>query len=306
MAQDERGQTPASILDGAAGDHVLGRSTEALFSQPGQGSVPDIGADDRATIGRIVNLLATSRSILFITGAGLSADSGLPTYRDDEGLYRSEAIEEGLPVERALSGDILHDHPELAWKYLARMEEACRYARCNRAHEVIAEMERHFERVWVLTQNVDGLHRLAGSRKVIDIHGDLHRLRCTKCLYHQTVADYSELALPPPCPQCPGLLRPEVVLFGEPLDLEQMTILFAELDEGFDLVFSVGTSSVFPYVAQPIHAALALGRPTIEINPGVSEISAEVDIKLAMRAAPALDAIWRTYQQRFMVSAARP
>ena len=284
----------------------MGGSPEALFSQPGGECLQEIGVDDRETIGRIVNLLATNRSILFITGAGLSADSGLPTYRDGEGLYRCDAIEEGVPVERALSGDVLRDHPEVTWKYLVPMEEACRNARCNRAHEVIAEMERHFERVWVLTQNVDGLHRLAGSRKVIDIHGDLHRLRCMKCLYHRTVVDYSELALPPPCPECPGLLRPDVVLFGEPLGLEQMMILFTELDEGFDLVFSVGTSSVFPYVAQPVHAALAIGRPTIEINPGVSEISAEVDIKLSMRAAPALDAIWRTYQQRFMVSAVRP
>jgi NAD-dependent deacetylase len=255
-------------------------------------------SDNQEAIGRIVELLADSRSILFITGAGISADSGLARYRDQDGPYAVEAADGGLPIERALSGDFLHDHPELTWKYLARMEKACRGVRHNRAHEVIAEMERHFERVRTLTQNVDGLHQAAGARHVIDIHGDLRRLRCMRCAHAWTVPDYSALVLPPPCPKCPGLLRPDVVLFGEPLSLERMALLLTELDDGFDLVFSIGTSSTFPYIAEPVRMAAQLGRPTVEINPGVTEVSDLVDVKLAMRAAPALDAIWRAYQLR--------
>ena len=260
----------------------------------------ETASDNQEAIGRIVDLLAASRSVLFVTGAGISVDSGLPTFRDGNGLYQTCGNGDGTPVERALSGDMLCDHPELTWKYLARMEQACRGARHNRAHEVIAEMEHHFERVWTLTQNVDGLHRLAGTRNVIDIHGDLHRLRCMRCLYRRTVADYHELTFPPRCPKCPGLLRPDVVLFGEPLSLERLATLFSELDSGFDLVFSIGTSSVFSYIAEPVRMAVQFGRPTVEINPGVSEVSDLVDIKLTMRAAPALDAIWQTYQQRAM------
>jgi NAD-dependent deacetylase len=272
-------------------------------SRPGESRVlvPTGAAEHQETIGRIVDLLLNARSILFVTGAGVSVDSGLPTYRDDDGWYQTDLAEETMPLERALSGDVLSDHPEVTWKYLARMERACRDSRCNRAHEVIAQMEQRFERVWTLTQNVDGLHRLAGARNVIDIHGDLHQLRCMQCRYRQTVADYSELTFPPHCPHCPGLLRPDVVLFGEPLALERMMILFTELDDGFDLVFSIGTSSVFSYIAEPVRMAAQFGRPTIEINPGVSEVSELVDIRLPMRAAPALDAIWQAYEQRCVV-----
>jgi NAD-dependent deacetylase len=255
-------------------------------------------SDNQTAINRIADLLAESHSILFITGAGISVDSGLPTFRAEGGLYRVCAAEDGMPIERALSGDVLCDHPELTWKYLARMERVCRGARHNRAHDVITEMERHFPRVWTLTQNVDGLHRAAGTRNVIDIHGDLHRLRCMRCLHRQTVPDYSGLTFPPHCPKCPGLLRPDVVLFGEPLALERLATLFTELDQGFDLVFSIGTSSTFPYIAEPVRMAAQFGRPTVEINPGVSEVSDLVDVKLGMRAAPALDAIWQTYQLR--------
>ena len=261
-------------------------------------------SENQEAINQIADLLAESRSILFITGAGIAADSGLPSYRNHNGLYTVDAVDDSMPIERVLSGDILCDHPELTWKYLARIEQACRGVRHNRAHQVIAEMERHFDRVWTLTQNVDGLHRAAGARNVIDIHGDLHRLRCMRCLHRRTVEDYRELTFPPRCPKCPGLLRPDVVLFGEPLSLERLMVLFTELDEGFDLVFSIGTSSTFSYIAEPVRMAAQFGRPTVEINPGVSEVSDLVDIKLTMRAAPALDAIWQAYELRTTALAA--
>jgi NAD-dependent deacetylase len=283
------------LLEKIVSNTVSASPEDEGISQKGR---EPITAEDREAIGRVVNLLATSRSILFVTGAGISVDSGLPTFRGPDGLYSADTTEDSMPIERALSGDILCDHPELTWKYLARMEKTCRGIRHNRAHEVIVEMERHFERVWTLTQNVDGLHRRAGARNVIDIHGDLHRLRCMRCLHRQTVEDYSGLTFPPRCPKCPGLLRPDVVLFGEPLALERLMILFTELDDGFDLVFSIGTSSVFSYIAEPVRMAAQFGRPTVEINPGVSEVSDLVDIKLNMRAAPALDAIWQAYRQR--------
>jgi NAD-dependent deacetylase len=261
------------------------------------GDVRDSVAEHQDAIGRVAKLLAVSRSVLFITGAGISADSGLPTYRDKGGLHTLDCTEDGLCIERALSGDILEDHPELTWKYVARIEQACRHARHNRAHEIITEMERHFERVWTLTQNVDGLHRAAGARKVIDVHGDLHDLRCMRCRHRETVADYSCLKIPPECPKCSGVLRPDIVLFGESLAPEKLMMMLIELDSGFDMVFSIGTTNVFPYVAEPIQMAAMLGRPTVEINPGLSEISDMVDIRLPLRAAPALDAIWRAYRQ---------
>ena len=198
-----------------------------------------------------------------------------------------------MPIEEALSGETLLSRPEITWKYLGQIEAAARAARCNRGHRVISEMEARFARVWVLTQNIDGFHRQAGSRHVLEIHGNLHDLHCPACGHARSVADYDGLALPPRCPQCAGLMRPSVVLFGEMLPVDVLQRFQAESETGFDAVFSVGTTSVFPYIAQPVAWAKTLGRPTIEINPGRTEVSPLVDVKLAMGAAAALDEIWR-------------
>ena len=257
----------------------------------------DSNRDYATEIARVADLLAASRSVLFVTGAGISADSGLPTYRGIGGLYNTNATEEGIPIERALSGDVMEQRPELTWKYLAQIERACRDARHNRAHEVVAEMEGRFERVWTLTQNVDGFHRAAGARNVIDIHGDLHDLRCLRCTYRGTVENYSDLSFPPRCPQCEDTLRPDVVLFGEMLPEDKLQTLYEHLSAGFDIVFTVGTTSVFPYIAKPVRLAAVSGRPTVEITPDTTRVSHMVEIKLPLRAADALEAIWNRYQQ---------
>ncbi len=253
--------------------------------------------NETEAIGRVVEFLAAARSVLCITGAGISADSGLPTYRGIGGLYDVDVTEDGLPIEEALSGYVMRARPELTWKYLAQIGRAAEGARFNRGHEVIAEMESHFERVWTLTQNVDGLHRQAGSRNVIDIHGRMHELYCPWCRFRQSVDSYRELTIPPSCPECEEILRPDVVMFGEMLSQEKIDTLYREAAEGFDVVFTIGTTSVFPYIAQPVIAASRAGVPTVEINPGTSEVSDVVDVRLAMRAAQALDAIWRRYRE---------
>jgi NAD-dependent deacetylase len=247
-------------------------------------------------INRVVDLLRHSRSLLFITGAGISADSGLPTYRGIGGLYNANTTEDGRPIEELLSGPTFRQRPDLTWKYLKQIENACRGAKFNRGHEVIAQVEAHFERVWILTQNVDGFHRQAGSRNVIDIHGDLHHLRCTACSFRQMVPDYSELAVLPLCPRCRELVRPDVVLFEEMLPQDKVAQMYREIDPGFDLVFTIGTTSVFPYIAEPVEAAYDRGKPTVEINPGRTAVSQLVTIKLALGAAAALDAIWQLFQ----------
>ncbi|MBL7151879.1 MAG: NAD-dependent protein deacylase, partial [Candidatus Omnitrophica bacterium] len=231
-------------------------------------------------IAKIVRLLKDCKSILFITGAGISADSGLPTYRGIGGLYNDKLTEDGIPVETALAGETLKTQPAVTWKYLSQIEKNCRSARFNRGHEVIAEIEKHFERVWVLTQNIDGFHHAAGSRNVIDIHGDMHKLACMRCGWRGRVEDYSRIKIPPACPDCAGIARPEVVFFGEMLPQDKLAVLRRELMRGFDVYFSIGTSSVFPYIQQPIVVANHLGRPTVEINPEDTEISSLADIKL--------------------------
>ena len=228
---------------------------------------------------------------MFITGAGISADSGLPTYRGIGGLYDVDDTEDGVPIEVALSGDMLRSRPELCWKHIARIEQACRGARPNAAHHVLARLERELPHVCVLTQNVDGMHAAAGSENVIAIHGDIHHLTCTGCSRRETVADYGGLEIPPHCSSCGALVRPEVVLFGEMLPVEATRHLEAELGGGFDLVFSIGTSSMFPYISGPVVQAARLGIPTVEINPIATDISAAVDFRIPTGAAEAMQAI---------------
>jgi NAD-dependent deacetylase len=243
----------------------------------------------------VVSILRDARSLLFITGAGISADSGLPTYRGIGGLYEEADTPEGIPIEEALSGDMLRERPEITWKYIHQIESSSRGATFNRAHAVLAEAEQAFERVWVLTQNVDGLHRKAGSTNVVDIHGDVHDLLCSECGYRETVEDYSSLAPLPLCPSCDAPLRPDVVLFGELLPMEKVETIERETRRGFDAVFSIGTTSVFPYIARPVLEASMRRKPTIEINPGETLVSGEVDVRLPMRAAEACDALWRRF-----------
>jgi NAD-dependent deacetylase len=239
--------------------------------------------------------LAGAREVLFITGAGISADSGLPTYRGIGGLYGDTPTDEGLSIEEALSGPVFARDPGLTWKYIRQIEQACRGASHNLAHRRIAELERHLPRVWVLTQNVDGFHREAGSEHVIDIHGDIHDLQCTQCRWKTRVADYSALDPLPRCPECGAVVRPRIVLFGEMLPGAAVDELEHQLMCGFDLVVSCGTSSLFPYIAQPVVHSRALGRPTIEINPGDTIVSDIVDVRLKMQASEAMQALWERF-----------
>lgn len=246
----------------------------------------------------ILELMAQSQRILFITGAGLSADSGLPTYRGIGGLYEEMLTEENLPIEEALSGPMFQHRPELTWKYIGQIEASCRGAGFNDGHRVIAEMEQHFEEVWVLTQNVDGFHTDAGSTRIIEIHGNLRHLKCMNCGDAFEVKDFSEIDIPPRCTVCSGMVRPDVVLFGEFLPQMAINTLMAQLSRGFDLIFSVGTSSLFPYIAAPILDAFRREIPTVEINPGESQVSHLVTHRLKARAAKTLTALWRAYRDQ--------
>lgn len=236
-------------------------------------------------------LLGRARSALFITGAGISAASGVPTYRGVGGLYGDRLTEEGVEIEAVLSGPMFQRKPELTWKYIHQIEQACRGARHNPAHAALARLEQRLERGWVLTQNVDGFHREAGSRNVIDIHGDIHHILCTACPHEERLADYTSLAPCPRCPRCGAVLRPDVVLFGEMLPLEKLGLLHKELAKGFDVVVSIGTSSLFPYITQPVTIAASEGRGTIEINPEETSVSDTVQVRLPMPAVEALSGI---------------
>ncbi len=246
---------------------------------------------------RVAELLANADRVLFITGAGISADSGLPTYRGVSGLYEKTDTDDGIPIEFALSGHMFQERPEVTWKHIIQIADAANGAEPNRGHEVIALLEQDVD-VFTLTQNVDGLHRAAGSSTVIEIHGDVHYIDCTKCDHTTTVENYDWVDrenLPPTCPECDAVVRPRVVLFNEMLPGGELKALRDELEQGFDLVFSIGTTSVFPYIAGPVVMASQLGIPSVEINPTETEVSDVVSLRFESGAADTLNAIYEAY-----------
>ncbi|MGQ0696991.1 MAG: NAD-dependent protein deacylase [Panacagrimonas sp.] len=248
-------------------------------------------------IEQAATLLRAARRVLVITGAGLSADSGLPTYRGIGGLYESEMTEDAIPIEIALSGQMLRAKPAVTWKYLMQVECACRAAKANAGHIALARMAQYFKRFTVLTQNIDGFHRDAGQDSLIEIHGNVHELFCTECRKEWHVPNYAMLKTPPRCDDCHGPVRPRVVLFGEMLPPAALTQLDEALDQGVDLVMSIGTTSVFPYIAAPVIQAARMCVPTIEINPGESEVSAVVQLRIRERAALVLPRMLKLLEQ---------
>ena len=241
----------------------------------------------------IARLLAGAQRVLFITGAGISADSGLPTYRGVGGLYNGEVTEDGLEIEDALSGECFAVRPDITWKYLAQIEHNCHGVQPNAAHHMIAALEQTHQ-VVVLTQNIDGLHGQAGSTNLIEIHGTLEERFCPHC---GTAANAADRQVPPRCRNCGGIVRPTVVLFGEQLPGAAIERLYDELETGFDMVFVIGTTAVFPYIAEPVLRAVRQGVPTVEINPAQTRLSASVSFHIPAGAAETLTAIQRELSQ---------
>ena len=239
---------------------------------------------------KVAQAIQNAERILIITGAGLSADSGLPTYRGLGGLYNGLTAE-GLPIEAALSGPMLQRDPALCWKYLAQLGEACLGAAPNAGHAAIAELQRRKPGCWVLTQNIDGYHRAAGSpvERLIEIHGELEPLYCQSCGQESAeLAEYLQRPLPPRCARCAGILRPPVVLFGEMLPEHAIDRLYHELREGFDLVMAIGPTASFPYIREPLLRTRQNGGFTVEINPQATELTASVDLSLRCGAGDVL------------------
>jgi len=244
---------------------------------------------------RTAEALRQAERILIITGAGLSADSGLPTYRGVGGLYNGHT-EDGLPIEAALSGPMLSLDPALCWKYLAEIGRACLAAKPNVGHFAIAELQRRKPGCWVLTQNVDGYHLAAGSppQRLIEIHGTLAPLFCMDCAQESAeLAGHLTRPLPPRCAHCDGVLRPPVVLFEEMLPELVLGRLQGELRKGFDVVVAVGTSASFAYIVEPLLRVRNDGGFTAQIDPAASELSLLVDVHIAEVASDVLPQLIR-------------
>jgi NAD-dependent deacetylase len=231
----------------------------------------------------------SARSVGVVTGAGVSVESGIPTYRGRGGIYDDPA--EGDRVVEALSGPTLRRDPDRTWRVIAWKAGLARAARPNRAHEAIVEMERRAERFVLLTQNVDGLHAAAGSRNVIEIHGNTLRTRCTACPTRGSLSpeEIAAVTATPRCAACGAPLRPDVVLFEERLPEDELRRLSEELlERSPNLLVVAGTTALFPYVVEPVRLAASRGRTTVEVNPEETELSRWVSHSIRGRAGDVL------------------
>lgn len=226
-----------------------------------------------------------------LTGAGVSAASGVPTFRGADGLWSNFRVEE-LATPGAFARD-----PALVWKWYAWRRELVAACRPNRAHEVLAEWSRRFPRFTLVTQNVDGLHERAGTRNVVRFHGSIWELACSRgcaespARWRDETVPFPEL--PPRCPRCGGLARPGVVWFGEPIDREVLEASLAALDCEVCLV--VGTSAVVYPAAGLADEARHRGAFTVEINPEPTEATERFDLAIQGRAEEVLDEVERRF-----------
>jgi len=237
------------------------------------------------------SLIVQARSALFITGAGMSAESGLSVYRGIAGLVRRQP-DDGKKIEAALAAELFARKPAVTWPYLLEMDENIRAARPTRGHEVLVELERELPRSSIMTVNIDRLHQRAGSRNVIEMHGALHDLLCVRCEISTRTTSFATLAeIPPRCRACGGTLRPDMPLFGESLPQDPMTRLQLELEQGFDLVIAIGVSIMLPYLARPLLLAKSEGIPTVEIGTAQTDVSGIVDFRFKGAPSRVLDLI---------------
>jgi len=218
----------------------------------------------------LVSLLRRTPKFVALTGAGVSQESGLRTFRDAQSGLWAQYKPEDLASPEAFARD-----PKLIWDWYAWRREAVKAVRPNAGHYVLVEIEKRIPQFTLITQNVDGLHRMAGSQNVLELHGNIHRVRCSECYrFTEIWGDDSELV--PRCDVCNGLLRPDVVWFGESLPRDQLEAA-VEATRSCDVFFSIGTSGVVQPAALLAGIARDLGAVVVEINAGPTPLTSNVD-----------------------------
>ncbi len=220
--------------------------------------------------------------IAVLTGAGISAESGIPTFRGKDGLWNKYD-----PMDLA-TPEAFQRNPKLVWQWYDWRRKLIADAKPNKAHFILADLERKYKDLWIITQNIDGLHQRAGSLKVIELHGNIWTVKCLECgvRYREEKTPLKEI--PPRCRNCGGLVRPAVVWFGEPLPKEALEKSYS-CTVSAEVFIVVGTSAqVYPAAELPF-VAKSRGAKIIEINPEETPITPYTDISIRDRASVGME-----------------
>ena len=226
----------------------------------------------------VIKELRDAKKIVFVTGAGISQESGIPTFRGKDGLWRN------YDVMKLATINAFYDNPKLVWEWYNERRKNIFSAEPNLGHKAIAELEK-FVKVVVLTQNIDGLHQRAGSTEVLELHGSIVKIKCTVCDFKSEIL--TEFIHMPPFCKCGNILRPDVVWFGEslPQEIWQRAMIHASK---CDVMIVVGTSLVVsPANTLPIYAKQNKAT-LIEINPEETIMSSDMDLSIRNTSVIAL------------------
>jgi NAD-dependent deacetylase len=221
----------------------------------------------------LIEALRSALAVVVLTGAGISAESGIPTFRDAQtGLWTKYSPEE------LASPQAFRRNPKLVWEWYAWRRELVAQAKPNPGHLALAELERCMPKFTLITQNVDGLHQRAGSHNIIELHGNLNRIKCFE--EGDIVNSWPPgPEVPPRCPHCGGYLRPDVVWFGETLPPQALRAAF-EAAQRCDLFCAIGTSGLVQPAASLPYEALRRGMTVVEINPDETPLTQSVTYAL--------------------------
>jgi len=235
-------------------------------------------------ISQLIDILCQTKQIVVLTGAGISAESGIPTFRGEEGLWKQYRAEE-LATPIAFIKD-----PKLVWEWYDWRRGIIASKKPNAGHKILRRWEKIFPNFILITQNIDGLHQKAGSKNILELHGNIWKVRCTE---ERTITENHDIPLeeiPPHCPDCGALLRPHVVWFGESLSSSVLHKAF-QVSSSCEIIFSIGTSAVVqPAASLPLAAAEANAK-IVEINPDPTPLTSYADFSFRGKAGEILPLI---------------
>jgi len=239
----------------------------------------------------VVTLLAGAHRVAVLTGAGISAESGVPTFRGQDGLWKNYRAE-SLATPEAFERD-----PALVWEWYDWRRGLIAPLSPNAGHRVLADWEGLFGELTVVTQNVDGLHAKAGSRNVVELHGNIWKLRCTREGTVEEIRETPLPRLPPLCPNCGSLRRPHIVWFGESLDPAVLDRA-AEISRACQIMLVLGTSGIVHPAASLPYAAARAGAKIVEVNIEPTPLTPQADFFLPGKAGEVLPALDRGLRGR--------
>jgi NAD-dependent deacetylase len=240
----------------------------------------------------LLTTLREAQRVAVLTGAGISAESGVATFRDPDGLWAKFRPEELASMDGFLK------NPTLVWEWYQARREVIDRVKPNPGHVALAQMQDFYEQrgasFTLITQNVDRLHQSAGSRSVLELHGNIIENYCSRCKEPHEYAYAANPAQkePPRCSYCGGMIRPAVVWFGEMLPVDVLEAAAAAAS-ACDVMFSIGTSAeVYPAAGLPLEAKRN-GALFIEVNPNETALSRYADVKIAAPSGEALPVLFQ-------------